>query len=74
VGVKLTWLINDQGEVVDWTWNTANELGNVFRPLASGYEGETITLADLGLRQKDAPLQNVVNAAAGMSGSPSKRN
>ena len=59
VGVKLAWLINDAGEVVDWTWATANEPDNVFRPLASGYDGETIALADLGLREKDAPTQNI---------------
>jgi hypothetical protein len=35
VGVKLAWLINDQGEVVDWTWDTANEPDNIFRPLAT---------------------------------------
>jgi hypothetical protein len=59
VGVKLAWLINDQGEVVDWTWATANEPDNVFRPLATGYDGETIALADMGLREKDAPTQNI---------------
>jgi hypothetical protein len=59
IGIKLAWLINDAGEVVDWTWDTANESDNVFRPLASGYDGETIALADLGLREKDAPAQNI---------------
>src|SRR5215211_7979376 len=34
VGIKLAWLINNAGEVVDWTWHTANEPDNVFRPLA----------------------------------------
>ncbi len=46
IGIKLAWLINDQGEVVDWAWDTANEPDNVFRPLAIGYDGETIALAD----------------------------
>lgn len=59
VGIKLAWLINHVGEVVDWTWDTANEPDNVFRPLAAGYDGETIALADLGLREKDAPTQNI---------------
>jgi hypothetical protein len=59
VGVKLAWLINDAGEVVDWTWDTANESDNVFRPLATGYDGETIALADLGLHEKDAPPSNI---------------
>ena len=59
IGIKLAWLINDDGEVVDWTWDTANEPDNVFRPLATSYEGETITLADLGLREKDAKPSNI---------------
>jgi hypothetical protein len=59
VGVKLAWLINDAGEVVDWSWATANEADNVFRPLASGYDGETIALADLGLRESGAPTENI---------------
>jgi transposase len=59
VGIKLAWLINDQGEVVDWAWTTANEADNTFRPLAMGYDGETIALADLGFREKDAPPSNI---------------
>jgi hypothetical protein len=59
VGIKLAWLINDAGEVVDWSWDTANQADNVFRPLATPYDGETIALADMGLREKDAPQQNI---------------
>jgi len=59
VGIKLAWLINDAGEVVDWAWTTANEADNTFRPLATGYDGETIALADLGFREKDAPASNI---------------
>jgi hypothetical protein len=59
VGIKLAWLINNEGEVVDWTWTTANEADNTFRPLAMGYDGETIALADLGFREQDAPSANI---------------
>ena len=59
VGIKLAWLINDVGEVVDWAWATANEADNTFRPLAMGYDGETIVLADLGFREKSAPPSNI---------------
>ena len=59
VGIKLAWLINDAGEVVDWSWDTANAPDNVFRALATAYDGETIALADLGLRAKDTPPQNI---------------
>jgi hypothetical protein len=59
VGIKLAWLINEAGEVVDWSWDTANAPDNVFRPLATSYDGETIALADQGLREKDAPASNI---------------
>jgi hypothetical protein len=59
VGIKLAWLINDAGEVADWSWDTANEADNIFRPLATAYDGETIALADQGLRAKDTPAQNI---------------
>jgi hypothetical protein len=59
IGIKLAWLINDAGEVVDWAWDTANEPDNVFRPLAIGYDGETIALADMGFREKGAPAHNI---------------
>ena len=59
VGVKLAWLINETGEVVDWSWLPANESDNAFRPLAIGYDGETVTLADQGLREKDAAQSNI---------------
>jgi hypothetical protein len=59
VGIKLAWLINDTGEVVDWAWDTANEPDNVFRPLATSYDGETIALSDLGFRETGTPAQNL---------------
>jgi hypothetical protein len=59
VGIKLAWLINNQGEVVDWAWDTATSPDNVFRPLATGYDGATIALADFGFREQDAPQQNI---------------
>jgi hypothetical protein len=65
VGIKLAWLINGQGEVVDWAWDTANEPDNVFRPLATSYDGETIALSDLGFRETGAPAQNLKYCARG---------
>jgi hypothetical protein len=59
VGIKLAWLINDAGGVVDWSWDTANASDNVFRPLATAYDGETIALADQRLRAKGTPAQNI---------------
>jgi hypothetical protein len=59
VGIQIAWLINSQGEVVDWSWDTANEPDNLFREVATQYDGETITLSDLGFRKTDAPQQNL---------------
>ena len=59
VGIKLAWLVNDTGEVIDWRWETANEPDNIFRELATQVDGETIALSDLGFRQKDAPQQHL---------------
>ena len=55
-----TWagLINDAGAVVDWAWTTANAADTTLRPLALGDDGETIALADRGVRAKDAPPSN----------------
>ena len=59
VGVKLGWLVNDQGQVVDWDWDTASAPDNVFRETAFRYEDQTITLCDLGLRAAEEPQRNL---------------
>ncbi len=59
VGIKLAWLVNDAGEVVDWSWDTANEPDNLFRETATEYNEETIALSDLGFRKKDTPQHNL---------------
>ena len=59
VGIKLAWLVNDAGEVVDWSWDTANEPDNLFRETATQYDERTIVLSDLGFRKTDAPQQNL---------------
>jgi hypothetical protein len=59
VGVKLGWLINDRGEVVDWDWDTASAPDNVFRATALRYDGQTVALCDFGLRAKGEPQRNL---------------
>jgi hypothetical protein len=59
VGAKLAWLINARGEVVDWDWDTANVPDNVFRETALRYNGQTITLCDLGFRASGEPAYNL---------------
>jgi hypothetical protein len=48
VGVKLCWLINGRGEVVDWDWNTANVHDQTFLSLVQKLNGTSIVLSDVG--------------------------
>jgi Transposase DDE domain len=60
VGIKLGWLINNEGKIVTWQWDTANVSDREFRDMPLAYNGETVTLCDLGLREKDAPHENML--------------
>lgn len=59
VGIKLAWLINDQGQVVDWAWDDAAEPDNEFNETAQQYDEQTVSLADMGFRKKGADLKNI---------------
>jgi hypothetical protein len=59
VGIKVAWLVNDHGEVVNWSWDTANEPDNLFRETATQYDGMTIALSDLGFRKQETSQQNL---------------
>jgi hypothetical protein len=59
VGIKLAWLINDQGEVVDWSWDTADAPDNCFRDVALARDGHMITLCDHGFRERGALPRNL---------------
>jgi hypothetical protein len=50
VGVKLAWLIDSTGRVVDWIWDTANAPDQDFRDLALRYDGQTVVLSEGGFR------------------------
>jgi len=50
VGIKLCWLLNNQGQVVDWDWDTLNVHDQRFHPVMERHQDETITLADWGFR------------------------
>lgn len=60
VGIKLGWLINTEGKIVTWQWDTANVSDREFRDMPLAYNGETVTLCDLGFREKDAPHENML--------------
>jgi hypothetical protein len=51
VGIKLCWLLNDQGKVVTWDWNTMNTPDLRFNSLLEPLVGQTIVLADFGFQE-----------------------
>lgn len=53
VGIKLCWLLNAQGKVVTWDWNTLNTPDQAFNPMVEALEGQTIVLSDLGFRDQE---------------------
>jgi hypothetical protein len=59
IGMKLCWLINDAGEVVDWDWDTANVHDQVFLPLVATLSGISIVLADVGFQDADGIPDNL---------------
>lgn len=59
VGIKLVPLLNGRGEVVDWSWAPANTHDQHFRGMATKFDGETITLTDMGFAQAGAPSSNI---------------
>jgi hypothetical protein len=59
IGIKLCWLLNEQGQIVAWDWNTANTPDKHFHPLVSPLVGETIVLADFGFRSAEGHPENM---------------
>jgi len=59
IGIKLGWVLNNAGYVINWGWDTAEAPDNTFREIATIYNEQTITLCDLGFRETDAPQQNL---------------
>lgn len=59
VGMKLCRLINDDGWVVTWAWDTANVHDKAFLPLVSFLEDKSIVLADSGFNDADAIPANL---------------
>ena len=65
IGIKLCWLINDQGKVVAWDWAGMNTHDQHFHPLIECFEGQTIVLSDLGFIKADGIPDNLKLCAKG---------
>lgn len=59
IGIKLCWLLNDQGRVVAWDWNTMNTHDQHFQPVAALFIGSSIVFADMGFASKEPPPENM---------------
>jgi hypothetical protein len=49
-GIKLCWVLNAHGLVVDWDWKTMNTHDQHFHPLIERLQDRSIVLADVGFR------------------------
>jgi hypothetical protein len=57
IGVKLCWVLNRFGQVVDWDWDTMNTPDNQFHELIQQFSG-SIVLADYGFRKQNGVPEN----------------
>jgi hypothetical protein len=58
IGIKLCWVLNRFGQVVDWDWDTMNTPDNEFDALIQQFSGSSIVLADYGFRRKNGTPEN----------------
>ena len=65
IGVRLWWLLNDAGQVVEWYWLPLDHPDKDFNPLAEYYADNSIVLADLGFRDADGTPSNLKLCAKG---------
>jgi hypothetical protein len=65
IGIKLGWVLNRFGHVVDWDWGTMNTPDKEFHPLIQQFSGRSIVLADYGFRSKDGVPENCKLCAKG---------
>ena len=59
IGIKLCWVLNNLGRVIGWQWRPMNAHDQEFNAEIEQWEGETITLTDLGFRCKDGVPDNI---------------
>ena len=59
IGIKLCWLLDTQGRVVAWDWNTMNVSDKHFHHVVEPFVGQTIACADWGFRSTDGVPDNM---------------
>lgn len=65
VGIKLCWLLNDHGQVVEWDWDTMNVHDQHFHHVIERMNERSIVLADPGFRSVDGIPDNCKLCAKG---------
>jgi hypothetical protein len=65
VGIRLCWILNDHGQVVDWAAAPLNTPDQNFHPMIANLEDRSIVLADLGFRSAQAMPSNLKLCAKG---------
>ena len=53
VGIRLCWILNDHGQVVDWAAAPLNTPDQNFHPMIAQLEDRSIVLSDLGFRSAE---------------------
>lgn len=59
MGIKLCWLMNDEGKIVAWDWAGMNVYDKHFNSLIEPFVERTIVLADLGFRDRGGVPENL---------------
>ncbi len=65
IGIKLCWLLDKVGRVVDWSWAPQGTPDKHFNFLVADLDGQTITFADNGFRDAEGIPANLVICAKG---------
>jgi len=65
VGIRLCWILNDAGQVVDWAAAALNTPDQNFHPMIAQLEGRSIVLSDLGFRSAEGVPSNLKLCAKG---------
>ena len=59
VALKVAWLVNNEGAVVSWAWDTADAPDNAFREVGLAQDGRSIVLCDNGFRMRGEDNHNL---------------